>query len=311
MASQPKRPSASAKQAIIELVNFKMEGGTCIHTDVAYRVIEGGHEENYFLRCAGEVRPWVVNLLKVHEQHSMVSVDGPQPGELGGRPLYFHPAEVFPAFYADFTEFNPLQLNRKFYVKRPMLFYSVDPVARRTNKAYADAEVLFCETVLRHNEHPNIVKYHGCIVADGRVAGLVFDRLALSKYSMTLQRRCEEKGTPLNVDNIVGQVRAALNHLRTNLYVRDKEGDPIQVAYCHNDVHTRNIMVIKDGDREVAVLIGFDCCALAGAQFVLNGIVKTSSVDNDWRRLKQVEDKLRTAFPCTDHAPSDVDMSRV
>jgi len=249
------------------------------------------------------VDPWQHDVLEILTTLREGSVGGRQPGAVDGRPLLLPPAEVFSAFRSDFTEFDWEHLTPKLYAKRPKLLHSADPIERKKRKSFADLEVLLYETVLRHNEHPNIVKYHGCVVANGRVTAL-----KLYRHSKTLYQRCSDTAKPLDVDSIISHVRTALQHLHTNMYVRDDVGNKSQVSYCHTDVNAHNIMVTEDGDREVAVLIAFDSCAQAGQplgkSMRLDPVGKTSHAGIDWRGLEEVETELRKVFPCAGRTPS-------
>jgi len=284
----------------------KKVGGTHVHTDIYYSVFNEGQQDRFILSYTDDVKYEGLDMLRIVRELPRKLVNGRQPGELCGPPLRLNPAEVFPAFRADFIEFDRRLLNRRLYMTVPQLIYSIDPAVRQERKAAAELKVLFCGTVLRHKEHPNIVKYHGCIAVDGRVTGLVLDRIFLGECLKTLYWRCQEKTTPLDVDAIVGQVRRALNHLNTGLYVRDDNGVQVQVTNCHNDIHMHNIMLTKDGDREVAVLIEFYMCVPAGQEYLVNGAFVKSSVDNDWSGLQKVEDELREAFPGSGRTPSAV-----
>jgi hypothetical protein len=42
-----------------------------------------------------------------------------------------------------------------------------------------EAETL--ELLARHNQHPNIIRYHGCILKRGRIVGIVLDRHILTR----------------------------------------------------------------------------------------------------------------------------------
>jgi len=314
IAAHPRLPPLPTMHTVVITARFELDEETqdCRCTELYYILISHHpHGETHYLqRCKGKVQLWQHDVLEILTTLREGSVGGRQPGAVDGRPLLLPPAEVFPAFRSDFTEFDWERLTPKLYAKRPMLLFSADPIERKERKSYADLEVLFYETVLRHNEHPNIVKYHGSIVVNGRVTALVLDR-----HSKTLYQRCSDTATPLDVDSIISQVRAALKHLHTNMYVRDDVGNKTQVSYCHNDVHVHNIMVTEDGDREVAVLVDFDSCAQAGhplgKSMILDPVGKTSHAGIDWRGLEEVETELRRVFPCAGRTPSDAGVQAV
>jgi len=271
-----------------------------LYTDIYYiEIVNDEHrtERHCILRCSCEVEFRKLDVLKILAALPKDPARGSQPGELGGPPLVLPSAEIFPVFQSRFTEFHDQDWTSRFFLKQPRLLHAADPVVRKEIKSYMELELLLFESVLRHNEHPNIVKYHGCKVMGGLVVGLVLDRLLT-----TLYYRCFDTATPLDVDAILAQVRAALEHLHTNLYVRDDGGNRVQVPYCHNDVSVHNIMVTKDGDREVAVLMDFDSCVRAGLplgkSMIRDPVGRTSKVEIDWRGFEDVEKHLREAFPC-------------
>jgi len=313
---------ASSIPAMAAVVLAAMQGvdpetKAYLHTTIIFYHEKDGVEHHGFLRrsCA-DVPSWNLDALrpvvdvaiaqshnKPQADHSQPGeLDGPQvsPGELNGPQVYFNPVEVFPAFRPGFTEFKPANITPELYIKRPQLLFSMDPVEREKRKSYAESEVLLFETVLQHNEHDNIVKYHGCIVVDGRVTGLV-----LEKLPEMLLMRCLDTTRPLNVDDIIAQVQSALDHLHTKLHVRDKDGDKdaamVHVPFCHNDINMQNIMITKNGDREVAKLVDFDSCVREGLPLgkgmMLNRSAAESCLRNDERGLQLVEEELRKAFP--------------
>lgn len=208
-------------------------------------------EDHYHLRCSCDVEFTKLNgrvIEKILAELPSERVASPPPRDLGGPSLHFPPEEVFPAFQADFIEFEREQISPRYFVKRPKLLRSADPVERKELKCYAESEVLFFETLLPHDEHPHIVKCRGCWVINGWVAGLVLERLPTSQYL-----ECSDTETPLDVESVIGQVRAALEHLHTNLYVCDSDGNKVQVPYCHKDVNVHSIMLTKDGERDVGL----------------------------------------------------------
>jgi serine/threonine protein kinase len=96
-------------------------------------------------------------------------------------------------------------------------------------------EIATCET-LKMNPHPNISRYHGCVVEDGWIKGLSFDR-----YAMTLAERVQDE-RPLDIDACLRGIQAGVDHLHS-------------LGLIHNDLHPDNIMM--NGDDTV-VIIDFD-----------------------------------------------------
>eukprot|EP00168_Porphyra_purpurea_P019413 TRINITY_DN7727_c0_g1_i1.p1 TRINITY_DN7727_c0_g1~~TRINITY_DN7727_c0_g1_i1.p1 ORF type:complete len:325 (-),score=111.14 TRINITY_DN7727_c0_g1_i1:103-1077(-) len=303
-----------AAVALAAMQDFDLDTNDYLHTTIVfYHEKRGVEHYGWLRRSCVDVLSWNLDALRPVVESALTKslvmphvdgsrpgeLDGPQasPGELDGSQVYFNPVEVFPAFRSGFTMIERAHIASELYIKRPQLLFSMDSTERKERMSYAEPEVLFFETVLKHNTlHPNIVKYHGCIVANGRVTGLVLDKLP-----EMLAMRCLRKASPLNVDDIISQVKAALDHLHNKLHIPVDGGAMVPVSYCHNAVNTQNIMITKRGDREVAVLIDFDSCVLEGLPLgkgmLLNRSAKTSCKDNDVLGLQMVENELRAAFP--------------
>jgi serine/threonine protein kinase len=75
------------------------------------------------------------------------------------------------------------------------------------------------------NPHPNIVRYHGCVIKRGSTVGLVFDR-----YGMTLGERSKRGRAIFGVEACMSRITSAMLHLH-----------PLGLAY--NDLNPENILV--------------------------------------------------------------------
>ncbi|KAM5358567.1 hypothetical protein ACJZ2D_015181 [Fusarium nematophilum] len=99
------------------------------------------------------------------------------------------------------------------------------------------------ESLMKH-PHPNIVRYFGCLVEDGRITGL-----CLAKCSPGLREKLA--GSSLaERERYYGGIERGVKHLH-------------QLGLVHNDLNPSNIMM----DGEVPVIIDFDSCRPEGKKF--------------------------------------------
>lgn len=130
---------------------------------------------------------------------------------------------------------DPLPPNS--YIKRPSLLYYGDSPASLDPGRQILVEVEACE-VLRSNPHPNIARYLGCVVENGRITGLCFDR-----YSMNLSQRLKE-GTPFDRVVCLRGIECGIEHMHT-------------LGLTHNDINPSNIVM---DTKDNPVIIDFDSC---------------------------------------------------
>jgi serine/threonine protein kinase len=126
------------------------------------------------------------------------------------------------------------------YIKQPRL------TAYDNNPALAHLllqEARVCEILMR-NPHPNVARYLGCYVQEGRIAGLCFQR-----YAETAEER-KRSGRPINKALVLDQISAAITHLHS-------------IRLEHNDVKASNIMFHTESSDN-AILNDFDSCAVIG-----------------------------------------------
>ncbi|KAH7134197.1 kinase-like domain-containing protein [Dactylonectria macrodidyma] len=123
------------------------------------------------------------------------------------------------------------------YVKRPCLF-DWDP--SDTNPEHISDLVLqeagICEILTKH-PHPNIVRYFGCLVEDGRISGL-----CLAKYNSKLSEKLVNSSVAKREMYYEG-IKKGIHHLH-------------QLGFIHNDLNPSNIMM----DGNTPVIIDFDSC---------------------------------------------------
>ncbi|GKU08606.1 serine threonine protein kinase [Fusarium langsethiae] len=179
------------------------------------------------------------------------------------------------------------------YVKKPKLEDYLDPEL----EARIALEIEVWE-LIRQRPHEGLAVYHGCVVADGRVSGLCFER-----YEQTLMQRVNPKALSKPdfarsdrslVQNDIKQclqtIREALEHLHS-------------IGFSHNDLNPSNIMMDKDNR---AVIIDMDSSCRVGESLEkkkrtygwLDKCVNYSTFDNDLKALDEVETWL---FGTADH----------
>jgi len=200
-------------------------------------------------------------------------------GAMNGPPLKIDPALAFPEFPTGFTTADQECAHGVFF-KQPSLGGYGDEVSRGIARTCVETEARALE-MLQVEPHDNIVTYHGCVVKDGLIVGLLLEEL-----DMDLSERILDKTRPFQVDKCMEEINSALNHLHSK-------------KYCHNDVKTGNIMVRKD---DTAVLIDFDSCLPEGetlgkgATFGWgNDDATISSMDNDDRAFDLLKTRVRAA----------------
>ncbi|KAJ5654638.1 hypothetical protein N7490_001641 [Penicillium lividum] len=126
------------------------------------------------------------------------------------------------------------------YIKQPsMSSYSGSPdLSKNLLK-----EAKICEVLIK-NPHENIARYHGCVVKDGRITGLCFE-----KYAQQLMDR-QNTEHQVDIDSCCHQIEAGLKHLHF-------------LNLVHNDIRDSNVM-FKTKHGEEVVIIDFDACAIQG-----------------------------------------------
>lgn len=129
---------------------------------------------------------------------------------------------------------------------------------------------------LRKHPHPNIAKYHGCVVKDGRVT-----QLCLERYPRSLAA-AEPDLSEREVDHILQGVAAGMKHLH-------------DLGLAHNDICLENVCLQDDG---IPVLVDFDSCLSFGEK-LMKGTAgdgePTSSIKNDLDGLDRLADLLEGA----------------
>ncbi|KAG4416729.1 hypothetical protein IFR04_010131 [Cadophora malorum] len=154
------------------------------------------------------------------------------------------------------------------WIKRPSLLCCEDVKAFGQIPKLLQTEIAAME-ILSANPHPNIAKYHGCIVKCGRVVGIVLD-----KYATTLEDRVLESSRPFDKILCLDQVKSAIDHIHS-------------LGLAHNDINPNNIML---DDTDTAFLIDIGCCCPVGEIFLGFGTPGWMEERSDYNSSKQSHD---------------------
>jgi len=104
-------------------------------------------------------------------------------------------------------------------------------------------EAAALQHILQHEQHPNVVQFHGCRVRQGRITGLM-----LTRYEDDL-REFLRGGKTVDKERILNGLQSAIRHLHS-------------LGLAHNDINPGNIMV--DDKSGEPVLVDFGSCHKIG-----------------------------------------------
>ncbi|KAK3358799.1 kinase-like domain-containing protein [Lasiosphaeria hispida] len=117
-----------------------------------------------------------------------------------------------------------------YYLKRPWIARLEAPGRPREVAMWFAHEVKQLERLARHPSHPNLVRYHGCRVRNGRITGALLARVPGENLWGYLQA-----GKTVDKDRFVAALASAVDHLHN------------VVGLVHNDIHPGNIVVSPNG----------------------------------------------------------------
>ncbi|KAL6811039.1 hypothetical protein GGI42DRAFT_315683 [Trichoderma sp. SZMC 28013] len=175
---------------------------------------------------------------------------------------------IWPKVDLELTEApRPLPLDS--YIKQPRLIEYGDTEAALNPGAQLLHEATIWE-VLYKSPHPNIARFLGCIIKDGRLTGLCF-----VKYPMNLFEAARSSNS-LDIQRCLLGIESGVRHLH-------------RLGFIHNDLNPSNIMM--DGDTPV--IIDLDSCEQEGAMLRLKaGTVGWSACDSEVAERKNDLDAL-------------------
>ncbi|RMZ73496.1 kinase-like domain [Pyrenophora seminiperda CCB06] len=180
--------------------------------------------------------------------------------------------DVYPKAPWNITTFT-LPINDKLFSKGPKLHEAFVGTGLLPKLILQEVKIL---ELLRNNPHPNIIRYHGCLIKRGRIVGMVLDR-----YPMTLEQRLKDGTRHLDVETCMRKVTSAVDHIHA-------------LELAHNDLTPMNIMV---DDHDTPFIIDFGSCERSGYKLITAGT--PGWIDEDFTHSAQNHDvfalgKLRT-----------------
>ncbi|KAH8900816.1 kinase-like protein [Thozetella sp. PMI_491] len=131
-------------------------------------------------------------------------------------------------------------------------------------------EVAALQEISQHGQHPNLVRFHGCRVRQGRITALIID-----KYEDNL-RDSLRQGKAIDKDRILNGLDSAVQHLHS-------------LGLAHNDINPGNIMV--DENTGEPVLVDFGSSHKIGASMrASRGTPGWTEDDDDYATSKESHD---------------------
>ncbi|KAF1958397.1 serine/threonine-protein kinase-like protein [Byssothecium circinans] len=179
---------------------------------------------------------------------------------------------IQPTFPPNLTR-APEPLPPNTYVKRPSL-YCFSP----STKDVVLHEAQMCE-ILRKSSHPNIAEYIGCLVEDGRIAGLCFRQYGANLLNL------KREGHTFDREACLRDIKEGITHLH-------------RLGIIHCDINPMNIF--SDPVHGSFVIGDFDSCALEdqelGMKIGTKGWTKEgfciAKREMDWYGLSRIEEEL-------------------
>ena len=159
--------------------------------------------------------------------------------------------DVYPVAPSNITTFST-PIDNNVFLKGPKLNVAFLGTGLLPKLLLQEAEIM--ERLMR-NPHPNIIRYHGCLIKRGRIVGLVLDR-----YHMTLKQRLVEDGTRhVNIKNCMSKITSVVRHLHS-------------LSLAHNDLTPMNIVVDEyDYECDEPVIIDYGSCRPFGDTLITGG----------------------------------------
>ncbi|KAK5108233.1 hypothetical protein LTR62_008689 [Meristemomyces frigidus] len=156
---------------------------------------------------------------------------------------------IYPEYTASLTLVADDDDVKRYYIKRPKLIYldNLEETQLLPKMLVEEAQVL---ELLKPYRHRNIVRYHGCILTRGRIAGI-----ALQKYDIILQYRFDDDPRALDVTACMNGIRAGIKHLHS-------------LGFAHNDLNPMNIAMDKD---DQPIILDFGSCRKFGEALLSGG----------------------------------------
>jgi len=180
---------------------------------------------------------------------------------------YVPDEEVYPEVPSYITTVS-IPINGNVYVKGPKLtiYDDVEGTGLLSKLLLQEAEML---ELLAQNQHPNLIRYHGCIVERGRIVGLVLDR-----HPTTLENRLEDGAQSFDGKLCMNGITSAVEHLHS-------------LGLAHNDLTPMNIMV---DEYDAPIIVDFGSCRPFGKDLITAGT--PGWVDEEFVTSEQRHDEI-------------------
>lgn len=133
--------------------------------------------------------------------------------------------------------------SQKVYIKRPSLI-TWEPEDGDSIAGLVLQEAEVCEA-LKEQPHPNIARYYGCLVEDGRITGLCF-----AHYARTIDQWLEEGVDKADRLACYKGLKDGICHLH-------------KIGLAHNDINPSNVMIDSENRP---VIIDFDSAKPIGEE---------------------------------------------
>jgi serine/threonine protein kinase len=193
------------------------------------------------------------------------------------------PVEHYRPLVYDKLIIAPAPIPEGYHQKSPSLIsYSSSNPALLSRILLQEAQI--CD-LLASRPHPNVATYHGCIVEDGRIAGLCF-----TKYPQTPVNRMYHDNRSFDVQCCLQQIEEGIRHLHG-------------LGLVHNDINPSNVMLDKN---DHAVIIDLDSCCQEGKVDAMCGTYmwtddgyddNCAKRENDFCGLRKIRDWIEDPEP--------------
>ncbi|KAF9735673.1 hypothetical protein PMIN06_007185 [Paraphaeosphaeria minitans] len=153
--------------------------------------------------------------------------------------------EVYPQAPSNLT-IIPIEDEGKLFIKGPRLNTAFIGTKELPKLLLQEAKTL---QFLAHHPHPNIVRYHGCLIRRGLIVGL-----GLERCEVTMEEQLRAGLQDFDVDTFMRQITSAVKHLHS-------------IGLAHNDINPTNIMF----NKQQPILIDFGSCQPFGCTLITTG----------------------------------------
>ncbi|WPH04659.1 serine/threonine-protein kinase-like protein [Acrodontium crateriforme] len=184
--------------------------------------------------------------------------------------------DVYPEAPFDITKMSTT-IHDKIFVKGPMLHDAFQNTGQLPQLTLGEVKVL---ELLAKNPHPNIARYHGCLIERGRIVGIAFDRLSRNLFD-----RVKQHDTPFDGAVCMASITSAVEYIHS-------------LGLAHNDLNPSNIML---DEADTAFIIDFGSCRPEGEDLITTGThgwidedFTTSAQDHDYIALRKIKAWLET-----------------